>query len=275
MPITMIDAVNSPAGPGGGDDRYGFDEGAGTAWVVDGATDVVDVRMFETEITDAAWYAEALSQRFVQPPTNDDVRGYVRGVLEDVRVNALAAARSDLERTERHNLPSAAAIWARERAGRVELAWLGDCVALLQRPGRPVEPYGDVEKVDGEAKEAAVYHAASDPAAKLKVLQTQRRRMNSPGGYWVFSIHPEAADQLRYVTAPAPAGARLLLMTDGFYRLVEPYGLYEFERLMTRAGEIGLGALVSELRDHETRTDTDAARVKRADDAAAVLVEMG
>ncbi len=45
--FSVIEQVNLPGGTGTGDDRVGFDEARQTAWVIDGATDVSDARLFE------------------------------------------------------------------------------------------------------------------------------------------------------------------------------------------------------------------------------------
>ena len=53
MPISVKESINWP-GAGltadtpkvTGDDRFGFDESAGTAWVLDGATDLGPFRLF-------------------------------------------------------------------------------------------------------------------------------------------------------------------------------------------------------------------------------------
>ena len=79
----------------------------------------------------------------------------------------------------------------------------------------------------------------------------------------------------RTVEAELPPGSALLVMTDGFYRLVEPYGLYADGELAARCRLLGLDAMLGELRSYEDRTfGTAALAVKRADDASAVLWEM-
>jgi hypothetical protein len=67
----------------------------------------------------------------------------------------------------------------------------------------------------------------------------------------------------------------VLLVTDGFYRLVSPYGRYTDAQLIERAGREGLGALLTELRGMEANAADDAriGRFKTSDDATALLVE--
>ena len=53
MPFTVLETLNWPGGGLNGsekkvtgDDRFGFDEAAGKAWVLDGATDLGPYRLF-------------------------------------------------------------------------------------------------------------------------------------------------------------------------------------------------------------------------------------
>ena len=65
-------------------------------------------------------------------------------------------------------------------------------------------------------------------------------------------------------------------MTDGFYRLVSPYGRYTDAGLIEAASAKGLGALMSELRGMEASPEDDAkiGRFKTSDDATALLIEV-
>jgi hypothetical protein len=91
----------------------------------------------------------------------------------------------------------------------------------------------------------------------------------------VFGVQPEAAAHIVHQSTDAPAGTRVLMMTDGFYRLVSPYGRYSDAQLVEAASDIGLGALLSELRGMEASPEDDAkiGRFKTSDDATALLLE--
>jgi len=60
-------------------------------------------------------------------------------------------------------------------------------------------------------------------------------------------------------------------MTDGFYRLVDPYGLYDSAALARRCRSAGLAPLMDELRVFERARADAALAVKSADDASALL----
>jgi hypothetical protein len=279
MRIEIIDHAVSPGGAGGGDDRYGFDEAAGTAWVIDGATDVTDVRLFPEAESDAAWYAEALSARLTTPPEpHDSAIGYLKAAITDVAHRAEETARADLSDLPRHMLPSAAGVWMRLRAdGFLELLWLGDCIALV-RPGRSgaVSVYGELDKIDAETREV---HASADETkdVRRKRMQVGRDRMNTAAGYKILSVHPEALDHAGTARLPVAPGGRVLLVSDGLFRLVAPYGLRTAEGLFDGAETIGLGGLLDELRSYErdpARAGLASGRRKASDDATGLLIEI-
>ncbi|MCG8441489.1 MAG: protein phosphatase 2C domain-containing protein [Caulobacterales bacterium] len=282
MTLTVLDQINAPGAALGaeaaragrmGDDRYGFDEAAGTAWVIDGATDVGDIRVFDTGESDAAWYAEALSRRLTIPPaTGEDVRAYWRAALGDVREEARREARFAIETLPGASIPCASGVWLRRRGSVADLAWMGDCMAILAGPDGGARLYGAADGVDAERQGARAYHAA-DADGRRRLLQEGRARATAPGSGHVLSLHPEASDRMRLEEVALPAGAHALVFSDGLYRLIDPFARYDAEGLIGAAVERGLGALVSELRAMEQAPADghDVARVKKVDDAAAVL----
>jgi hypothetical protein len=68
----------------------------------------------------------------------------------------------------------------------------------------------------------------------------------------------------------APQGA-VLATTDGYYRLVDSYGLYTIEEMAQRCRTDGLASLMDELLAFEAARASGSLAVKSADDASAVL----
>ena len=99
---------------------------------------------------------------------------------------------------------------------------------------------------------------------------------NTAKGYWVFGVQAEAAEHIVYQSCAAPVGTKVLVMSDGFYRLVSPYGRYTDEQLIDEAVARGLGELMRELRGMETSAadDKEIGRFKTSDDATALLLEV-
>ena len=135
--------------------------------------------------------------------------------------------------------------------------------------------FGEAGKPADEQKRA-VKVMAMTPQERLKWLQDVRAIHNTPNGYWVFGVQPAAAAHIVYQTADAPTGTKVLAMTDGFYRLVSPYGRYRDEQLIDAVVTRGLGELMRELRDMESSPEDDAkiGRFKTSDDATALLLEV-
>lgn len=287
--LTFIDAVNVPSGTGTGDDRYGFDEGAGTAWVVDGATDVGTERLFPDYLadadapvmgweSDAAWYADRLSERLTRPPSpQDSAKTYLERVIADIAARAQSEAVRPIENEPRHNLPSAGGIWLRRMDDSLEFAALGDCVAIV-RTGGQTQFVGNLDLI--KAEHALNRKQLAEPAGKAGGYASAREtrgRMNTESAHWVFSLHPEAAARADVTKVQMRGETQILLMSDGFFRLVEPYGLYDIDSLMDRALEDdSLPDLAAQLRAAEQNPEDDAriGRLKTSDDACAVLVEI-
>ncbi len=261
---------------GRGDDRYVFDEAAGWACVIDGATDVGPVRIFKEEESDAAWYAEMFAGEMLETPIGADEapQEYFPRLMVRLRERAEAGARVALTDAPRSTLPTAAAIWVRERGGVFEGASLGDAMAIVGLPDGRIELVGDAGKPDEENARAKEVMKLSE-SERRKWLQDTRELHNTADGYWVFGVQPEAADHIQYRQFDCPPGTRALIMTDGFYRLVSPYGTYSDAELLGAAMEKGLGALMNELRTLEASPADDAAigRFKTSDDATALLLE--
>ncbi|MEP7210855.1 MAG: protein phosphatase 2C domain-containing protein [Alphaproteobacteria bacterium] len=281
-----MDLLDSAAAPGSalgggmkrgaGDDRYVFDEAAGWAAVIDGATDVGQIRLFPNDESDAAAFADMIARELVAHPaaTAEEPPAYFSRLTVRLRDAAAKAAKIALADAPASSLPTAAATWVRARNGRLEGASLGDTVAIVRQPDGSVGLIGDGdEQADEQVRARRVM--AMTPEQRRQWLQDVRAIHNTETGYWVFGVQPVAAAHVLHQTLPCPPGTRALLMTDGFYRLVSPYGRYTDAQLIERAGIEGLGALLTELRGLEADAADDAkiGRFKTSDDATALLVE--
>lgn len=282
--MKLVDSIAAPGSKlegglktGAGDDRYVFDEGAGWAAVIDGATDVGPIRIYPEAESDAAKYADLLAAAFVAAPVGPDETpdAYFRRLLPSVSDAATKAARVPFKDVPLSSCPTAAATWVRIASGRIEGATLGDSIAIVRTPEGAVTVIGEPGKPGDEQARARTILQRSE-AERLKWLQDTRAVHNTPGGYWVFGVQPEAAAHIVHQSADAPAGSHVLMMTDGFYRLVSPYGRYSDEQLIGIAIARGLGPLMTELRALEASPADDAAigRFKTSDDATALLFEV-
>jgi hypothetical protein len=273
--IRVIDSVNDPGRGRDSEDRIGCDPQRGLAWVIDGATDVCAARLFPAAPSDAFWFAGQADRM---------LRGGADGSVSD-RVAALIAGLSNAVARETAgpvsavppgDMPSAALTlldWA-QATGTLSFGGFADCTALIRRPGQAVvAPPKRVRTHDEQAQARRLLSDGSDIGATLR---RQRAMMNRPDGYWVLSVHSEAMAGLDTHAMAAEPGTRVLLCTDGFYRLVEMYGLYDDAGLFDAAEREGLAALIARLRGFEADAADDIrfGRFKTSDDAAALLVEL-
>ncbi len=281
--MKLLDSISFPGSKlgggmktGTGDDRYAFDEAAGWACVVDGATDVGPVRIFAAAESDAARYAEIFAETIVRHPADarEIPQAWFARLLPRLRAAIEREVKIPLKDAPLASYPTAAATWVRHRKGRLEGATLGDSIAIVKSPDGAVTVFGEAGKAADEQGRAKTVMAMTRED-QLKWLHDVRAIHNTRGGYWVFGVQPEAADHIVHQTCDAPAGTKALVMSDGFYRLVSPYGRYTDEGLIDAVVARGLGALMRELREMEASPEDDATigRFKTSDDATALLVE--
>jgi hypothetical protein len=272
MRLDVIGTVNDPGVPGKtGDDRAGFDAAAGTAWVLDGGTDVTDLRPFPACESGAAWIAEALSDRLVQgPEAGATPEAYFASVLADVRKRAEAETRIPLDKLPGEALPIAAGIWMWLQGAEAVFVYMGDCVALV-RSAAGVRLIGHAEKAEDETA-AARRLMALTPEERMGWLRQSRRLSNEVGR--AFGLGPAVAGNLHVERTVLEPGDEVCLMSDGLYRLISPYATHTLEKLMANLSAKGLLALIRALRDFETMPDGDIPRIKRRDDASAVYLKI-
>ncbi len=282
--MKLIDSISFPGSKlgggmktGTGDDRYAFDEAAGWACVIDGATDVGPLRIFAAAESDAARYAEIFAAEITANPADprEIPQAWFARLLPKLRSAVEREVKIPLKDAPLASYPTAAATWVRVKNGKIEGATLGDSIAIVRAPSGEVSVFGETSKAADEQGRAKRVMAMT-PEERLKWLQDVRAIHNTAKGYWVFGIQPEAAGYIVHQTAAAPVGTRVLVMTDGFYRLVSPYGRYTDAQLIEAVSERGLGALMNELRGMEASPEDDAkiGRFKTSDDATALLLEV-
>lgn len=287
--MKLIDSISFPGSKfgggmktGTGDDRYAFDEAAGWACVIDGATDVGPVRIFSAAESDAARYAEIFAAEIMKGPADarEVPQAWFGRLLPRIRAAVEREVKIPLKDAPLASYPTAAATWVRHRLdkrgkGVLEGATLGDSIAIVKTPSGAVTVFGEASKAADEQVRAKTVMAMT-PADRLKWLQDVRTIHNTAKGYWVFGVQAEAADHIVYQSCEAPLGTKVLVMSDGFYRLVSPYQRYTDEALIDAVVARGLGELMRELRGMETSAADDAAigRFKTSDDATALLLEV-
>jgi hypothetical protein len=276
--LRVVEKISVPAGVIN-DDRVGY--AGNILWVIDGATDASANKLLPGE-SDATWLAEKFHRNFLEqaPAFGGELTVLVERTTEKVARDYMAERISDAPDRGYH--PSAACLVASIRDGMAEILSLGDCQLFMAQPGAKSQLCGvdrsrlgdraAIERIRKAAKEQGLnWHAAH---AQLHSRSAEfRQMMNKRGGYGVLSLDVPPPELIHREEIPIQPGTRLLLATDGFTRLYEIFGAYTENTLLEAAFERGLASLVAELRRLEDQDPdcTSAARIKKRDDATAIL----
>ena len=269
-------AVSAGAGSGANEDLVTVHEHGGVTdiLVLDGATSVADRDYADTDSGDVAWFvrafAAALALRLDAQTSQYDA---VAGAIAVVRSDYLARTAAD--HAPAHAWPIAALTWVRVRSGAASLFCLGDCKILLRLADgmvRDLDPWINPQEAVLQGVLATLpADAAERKAHLLPLLRARREDQNAAAAPSVLCLRPAGPFAARRSTLRIPPGASLLAMTDGFYRLADPYGLYSPATLFDACLARGLDALLAELRHAEGGGGAAGLSVKAADDASAVL----
>lgn len=280
MTLRIIDYISLGAGAAN-EDRAGGRNAL--AWVIDGATDVVDTPLTAGG-SDAAWLAQTLDDELCR---RADGHGgsldNLIGALTDAAALRFAAVatRAPVGRGEH---PSAAGIICHHAGDRLDYVSLGDCALIAGVPGEPPLCHGIGLAGAGDAALAAAidrFNSGRDKpsaaAARRHIwpaVRAKRAAMNTAGGYGILSITPPPASFIARGSLSIPPGIRVLLMTDGLARLVDVFARYTPAAMFEAACRHGLASLAAELRRIED-ADPECGtypRAKPSDDATGLLL---
>jgi hypothetical protein len=279
MQLRVVDAVCKPSGSVN-EDRWGTIDGA--VWVLDGATGLTEQRLLPGP-SDALWLVERVDAGLKREAGSSAAPAEIlRPIVRRTQAEfARLAMRADAAPAD---LPSAGLTMLRLAGGAVELSSLGDCrIAYAGDDGMP-RCFGTsrVTALDDRLVEDVVrLQALGLPHEQiwrglLPTIRRHRALVNLPEGYWVLDLTERGLEHIEVATVPVATGAAFLLLSDGFYRLVDLYRRYNYAALFEAARDVGLLALYDELRATEA-ADAECRRyprLKPRDDATAVLASL-
>lgn len=264
-----------------------FERGAASdILVLDGATALVGDGE-DGGHADVVWFVRAFADAFgrlLDAGTSDAALLDAAAQAASRAWRARTRARTGGHERPPYAWPVASLLWLRvgqreDGTAAVRLRSLGDCKALLRLPDgsvRDLDPFDNPQEASLYREVAALraegVHEPADVFARmLPSLRARRTAQNTAPRPQVLCALPQGAFGVRESAFEAPPGSLLLAMSDGFWRLVEPYGLYTTAGLMDACAGAGLEALLRALRGHEGAPGPGSLAVKRADDACAVL----
>jgi hypothetical protein len=257
--------------------------GATDILVIDGGTSVAERDYLDPVHGDVTWFVRmftaALEQELAPGRSQQDCVHAAIGVVRASFERLIGRGAMPL-----HAWPIAAMTWLRvqERDGvrHAALYSLGDCTSLLHAAGGgciDLDPFVNPQDAILQAEIARLRaEGITDPGRRrehmLPMLRARRAFQNTQPAPTVLCLGPNGAFRARVRNLDLAPGTSLLIMTDGFYRLVDPYRCYTDGALMDACRERGLPAMLDELRTYEALAGGGAASaVKAADDASAAL----
>lgn len=285
----QIDLVSSGATAQRNEDWAGHFSTSGQAdlVIIDGATSVADRDYIDPVQGDVGWFVT----RFAAALGTAIDKGLAQDAAIDAAVDAAYAEfceRSAGRDVPLYAWPVAALSWVRARATgcgyRLELYCLGDCKVLMQTSSGAIvdlDPFVNPQEAVVRAEVARLQaEGISDPAARLErlmpMLRARREFQNTAAATNSLCLRPADGFGARTTAVDAPADATILAMTDGFYRLVDTYGLHTPQSLFALCSDHGLPAAIAQLRAYEATARASASgSVKQADDASAILWHAG
>jgi hypothetical protein len=276
----VIDA-ESRAAKNYNDDAYGFN--AQRLWVIDGATGISD-KHFTTHISDAAWLAETTSillQSLTPGPIQHLLQELEIQLKEAFAKEVRGVATSELNDLD---LPCACLGLVQLNEGVLELACVGDICILIAPVEGPLQVFSDQASAPFADKTLRQWRQLlaenTDPALAWSLLRPTIRRnrasVNQPGGYVL--IHPgrDWAHQVAVHQIPYSPGMRVLMASDGAWRLVDLFGVHDAASLLEVVTQSKWSSVLDDLRLREAQ-DLDCTqylRVKPSDDATGLLAQL-
>ena len=251
------------------------------AWVIDGVSGLTG-RGIAGASSSAVWLATvldaALRRELAAPRPDADVAWQSVSSELSRAFSAVGATLDD----ERVDCPCACLALSSLVGDRLQISHIGDCRVIAERfdGGLHVAADTRIEPFETSLLKDWVDRIGGDPDIDPKLalreeFHAMRGCLNRDGGYWV--VHPtiEWLQGLQRTLLPAFGGQTALLVSDGFYRLVNLFGAFDDRGLLAAAKQHGLQALLKNLRELEVRHSTaEYPRFKPHDDASACLIEV-
>jgi hypothetical protein len=280
----------SGAGSKINEDAYGLwptAEAPRAIWMLDGVTGINDRAMLPGP-SDAAWFVAQVQE--VLPALLLETPGMAIKDLASALVHELEHRQSVSWLYPRGigdgETPAASFALVRLLGEDIEIARLGDCLVLLESTDGAVRvlDHPVLREIEAATRGAILDLRAAgitDPRGirerMMPMLRAQRRRRNRTDGYGVLAAEPICLPMMEVERLPVRDCRRVLLATDGYYRLVDHYNAMGDTDLMQETERLGADAVLERLRAIE---DGDAEgdrypRLKASDDATAVLLEIG
>jgi hypothetical protein len=258
----------------------GTETAVSAAWIFDGVTGI-NGRSYLPGGSDAAWLVARAGTHLADLAAGDSSLADILSKLVGNLGADWDAVRGSLDLPPDYDPPAACLVLVKRYGNQWRALRLGDSCLLARSTGAaPVVAAASPNKHfdDWLAREAGKRRAAGVSDNKVLMaefrdrLKAGRSLRNTPRGYAILEAAPRAKDFAEYLDLGAPG--QILLCTDGYYRAVDHYQLFDDEGLID-ATAAGVDAVLARLRGVEAGDPLCQTylRFKPADDATAVLLE--
>lgn len=260
------------------------------AWVIDGVTRLSEIRMKSRQSNQVRWFALRIHQALER--SLDDLSKPIPEILRKVAAEAwesfqeIAVPLSRKSSTiQKEAWPAASVVILREVGNSLEWFVIGDCIAYVEtgeqsviiehRRSRDIldeirTKLADLRETHKGMPFSQVRRQIIEPMLKAN------RKKNSALTIQVLELDPESVDQGGTGNIQTKNGARAILMSDGYARAVDVYRIYgSHHELADESFNTHPDLVIEKIRskEKEDRECYDYPRLKRSDDASAVLIE--
>ncbi|HEV8389144.1 MAG TPA: protein phosphatase 2C domain-containing protein [Dongiaceae bacterium] len=287
--FTLQGAATEP-GSTTNEDAYGLwpsRDAPRAAWVLDGVTGIND-RALLPGPSDAAWFVaqvqDALPALLSQSP-NMPVADLIGALVRELD-RRQSASWLDPRGADGRETPAASFALIRLLGSEIEILRLGDCLILLEATDGTVTvmDHPVLALIETDTRRALLdlrARGVTDPKKAFETmmpkLRAQRRRRNLPDGYGVLAAEQSCISVMHVDRMSARGLRRVLLASDGYYRLVDHYGAMSDAELVEETSRRGPDTLLKQLRAIEAADPAAVTypRLKIRDDATALLIGVG
>jgi serine/threonine protein phosphatase PrpC len=277
LKLYLVDSLTIPSADFNED---WFDYNDQAAWVFDGASGIAR-NTIPGAASDPQWLVQIAN--FALNQTWDD-----RVSTKEILVKAAAIIAQEYNDLMGSNAPpiierpTACLTIARLFKSHLEISVIGDSGAIYQgKDGNHVYGCEPIEAAIPLQAELRRLKAQNLDAAELKQAllphhYAMRSQANAEGGYGIVDTTMRWPDKVQTVQIEVRPGDRLLLLTDGFYRLVDVFENYTPAQLIDAVTDRGIFSLYQELRQLEGNDEKCLThlRFKARDDVTAALFSL-
>jgi hypothetical protein len=283
--VKLVGAVSQGSGAHN-EDGFGFVEQGGrvtAAWVFDGVTSV-NAEPLLAVASEPQWFVTR-AERHMQEAAQGE--GDVLQILHELTRRLMrdwAKATGGIDIPAGYDLPAACLTLVKRVNGRWQGLRLGDSYILSMETSLTNHPFppSDLPDLEADLIEAAA-NRRSQGVFDMNALRREfRPRMlrnrgnrNASGSYSILVPDQSALNMPQIIDLGTPT--EILLCTDGFYRAVDTYGLFEDANLFSACKSPGgIESVVTQIRAIESTDPTceHFPRFKPADDVTALMLAM-